>query len=682
MVFMKRVMMIGFDGADPFVMKRMMAQGKLPNTKKIIEYGVTTENCSMLGAFPSVTPPNWATIATGNWPISHGITDFWNHTLGKDLATFENNWDSRRVESEMIWETAVKAGKRSLVLNYCGAWPPRFPSDKLVMLDGTGVVPFMRTYVDGMKLVTLKKGNFKIVLQGHEVQNTSDDCIVTKDQIEQFAKADETVQQKDDFESTFEPLYDREALIMDGPILEAMKAMKKTGGSRADNMESPLKVPEGWSVQLDDSALVATVPLNNGLLRRYAVITANENGIYDTLAWYVDRKTAVPMAKIKVGEWSEWIYDTMYEEEKRVKCAYKIRLISMDEAGEKCKFLITNVTNLENTDYSYPTDFLPKLYDAIGPMIPMTRYVDAEDQTTADEIAMEGFEQIIDWHAEATKFMFKFYPDWQLFYTHIHPCDLVNHAFIDYAVPGVDENWEVYKGYVEAIYEYQDNYLGKVMEDMDDETSIIVVSDHGAVPKGVGIESAEFSSGQGIVLKIMEQLGYTKSYREPGARFATIDWSQTKAVVQRGDYIYINLKGREPYGIVEPEDYNKLVEDIISDLYAYRDPHSGKRVVSWCMNREEMLQIGMGGDHVGDIFVQQQCCFIDQHNGAPTTCSNEGYSLNNAFMMMGAGIKSGVCLKRPVRANEIVPTICELLDCPMSADAEGGAIYQGLKKYE
>ena len=101
----KRAMMIGLDGADPLVIKRLIDQGRLPNLKWVLENGVRHEDMAMLGAFPSVTPPNWASIATGCWPRTHGVTCFFNHTLGKSLGLAETNWDSGRVQAELIWET-------------------------------------------------------------------------------------------------------------------------------------------------------------------------------------------------------------------------------------------------------------------------------------------------------------------------------------------------------------------------------------------------------------------------------------------------------------------------------------------------------------------------------------------------------------------------------------------------
>ena len=65
---MKRAMMIGLDGADPVVCKRLVAEGRMPNLKKILEQGVATEKLNMMGVLPTITPPNWATLATGCYP--------------------------------------------------------------------------------------------------------------------------------------------------------------------------------------------------------------------------------------------------------------------------------------------------------------------------------------------------------------------------------------------------------------------------------------------------------------------------------------------------------------------------------------------------------------------------------------------------------------------------------------
>lgn len=79
----KRAMLLGLDGADPVLIKRMIGEGRLPNMKRIMDSGAHTENLDMLGIFPTVTPPNWTILATGNYPLTHGITCFQNATEGR-----------------------------------------------------------------------------------------------------------------------------------------------------------------------------------------------------------------------------------------------------------------------------------------------------------------------------------------------------------------------------------------------------------------------------------------------------------------------------------------------------------------------------------------------------------------------------------------------------------------------
>ena len=64
-----------------------------------------------------------------------------------------------------------------------------------------------------------------------------------------------------------------------------------------------------------------------------------------------------------------------------------------------------------------------------------------------------------------------------------------------------------------------------------------------------------------------------------------IDWSKTTAVAPRGNHIYLNLKGRNPKGIVDPADQYELERKIIDDLYNYR--MNGKRIVNIALRNKD-----------------------------------------------------------------------------------------------
>ena len=60
-----KVLLLGIDGMDPRFSKKMVEEGKMPNLKRMIEMGSAREDLMLLGAMPTITPPMWATLATG-----------------------------------------------------------------------------------------------------------------------------------------------------------------------------------------------------------------------------------------------------------------------------------------------------------------------------------------------------------------------------------------------------------------------------------------------------------------------------------------------------------------------------------------------------------------------------------------------------------------------------------------
>lgn len=107
----RKIMVIGLDGMDPDLTKRFVEEGKMPNVKKLIERGAQRENLHLLGAMPTITPAQWTTLATGAYPETHGITDFWNQDHD-ELDTIVYSLDSRLCQAEQIWNVLAENGKK------------------------------------------------------------------------------------------------------------------------------------------------------------------------------------------------------------------------------------------------------------------------------------------------------------------------------------------------------------------------------------------------------------------------------------------------------------------------------------------------------------------------------------------------------------------------------------------
>jgi predicted AlkP superfamily phosphohydrolase/phosphomutase len=195
-----------------------------------------------------------------------------------------------------------------------------------------------------------------------------------------------------------------------------------------------------------------------------------------------------------------------------------------------------------------------------------------------------------------------------------------------------------------------------------------------------------------------------------------VDWTRTKAFAQRSVYVYVNLKGRDPQGIVEPgEEYEQVRSRVIDALYAIREPGTGRRPVALAVRSEDGGIVGVHrGDHVGDVvylmdegfgtlfpFSEEQvyargyrgfgnagdwrrteALFGDRvwsHHGSQLPGLTYGLSSEKAILIMaGPGIKRGTVLPGPVWIIDAAPTVASLLGIPRPAQASGRVLEEAL----
>ena len=118
----RRVVMLGLDAMVPTMAERFLAEGVLPHFAQLVGRGCLTRT---LPVIPAQTPSNWHTIVTGATPGTHGVVQWGSHLPGEPV------WEYHRAEAfnaglcraEYLWETAARAGKHSVVMNYAG-YPP------------------------------------------------------------------------------------------------------------------------------------------------------------------------------------------------------------------------------------------------------------------------------------------------------------------------------------------------------------------------------------------------------------------------------------------------------------------------------------------------------------------------------------------------------------------------------
>ena len=112
----EKLIVLGIDGMDPRFSKAMIDEGKMPNLKKLVEMGAARADLALMGAMPTITPPMWATLATGAYPMTHGIIDY-NIRVEKDLDITMEAFLSPFCKAEQLWNVTAEAGKKTLVFH-------------------------------------------------------------------------------------------------------------------------------------------------------------------------------------------------------------------------------------------------------------------------------------------------------------------------------------------------------------------------------------------------------------------------------------------------------------------------------------------------------------------------------------------------------------------------------------
>jgi predicted AlkP superfamily phosphohydrolase/phosphomutase len=144
-------------------------------------------------------------------------------------------------------------------------------------------------------------------------------------------------------------------------------------------------------------------------------------------------------------------------------------------------------------------------------------------------------------------------------------------------------------------------------------------------------------------------------------------------------HIFINLKGREPGGIVDQANYEATQREIIDAFHSYKDPHTGRHPFILALSRENAEIINLWGDLVGDVVFALDPAFDGAH-GRHLPVGQFGISgQHSTFIMAGAGVRQGLTLKRQVCVVDVAPTLCYLLGMPMPKNVNGGIIYEALE---
>jgi predicted AlkP superfamily phosphohydrolase/phosphomutase len=294
------------------------------------------------------------------------------------------------------------------------------------------------------------------------------------------------------------------------------------------------------------------------------------------------------------GDWSDW-YRLSFEINPliRVRSITRVKIVKMDEPHFEL-FVNTLDIDPENPVFwqaiSQPMDFSADLvrisgglYETIGWGCVTMPFKDKEIDV---DTFLEDVEFTLGWRERVTYAALE-RDDFEVFFSVFSTTDRVQHMMYQFYDP-THPLYDAEKAHREvrffgetialqdvipAIYRQVDRVTGNIMDRyMREGDTLLVCSDHGFQSFHRGININNWLAENGF-LAIKADMS---SRQNSTLRF--VDWSKTRAYSLGLGMVYLNLKGREAGGIVDPADRDAVIAEIREAFLATVDPETGKKI--------------------------------------------------------------------------------------------------------
>jgi predicted AlkP superfamily phosphohydrolase/phosphomutase len=518
----RKMIILGIDGLDPDLLTKFMAEGKMPNFAQLAAQGSFRR---LTTSIPPQSPVAWSNMITGMNAGGHGIFDF----IHRDPRNFQLYFSTSRVEGP----------KHSF---HMGSW---------VIPLGSGSAE------------QLRHGKaFWEILDDHDVRN-----YIYR------------------IPANFPPIAAK------GKTLSGMGTpdLRGTYGTFTFYTDDPTAA--AGAVEGGD---VVQVEVKNNRVTTDLIgpdNTFRKNSPPAAEPFTVDVDPLEPVARIglqnqelvlKEGEWSGWI-------------PVEFRLMPLiGNVKGICRFylkqthprfqLYVSPINIDPENpalpISTPSSYSRDLAQEIGEYHTQGIAEDTKARTAGvldDKEYLEQAHTVLAEHRRAFDAEFPKFRD-GLFFFYFSSLDLNAHMMwrlTDPQSPAYDAALAAQYGTaLEEFYEQIDQVLGEVMPKVDNDTTLLVLSDHGFAPYRRSFNLNTWLLNNGYIVRKDVPSGDAS---EP---FSDVDWSRTRAYGLGLNGLYLNLRGREREGIVDPAQGGALLREIREKLLEFRDPKDGSQVIT------------------------------------------------------------------------------------------------------
>ena len=541
----QRVVVLGFDGMDYRVTRELMANGRMPNFSRVAAAGAFSP---LRTSIPPQSPVAWSSVITGLDPGAHGIFDFVHrdaHTMLPYLST-----------------TRTEAARHHLTI---GSW--QFP-------------------LTGGRVTLLRDGQpFWDVLEQHGVRTT-----IMRMPANFPPSGSATRELSGMGTPDLAGTYGTFSFFTSSPEPSAARTVS---GGRVFPVHIVSNVVRGEFVGPDHPfrtpARALTTPFT-------VYIDARENAARIVIG---DEERV-----LKTGEWTDWV-------------PIEFQLMPLQHLRGMSRFYLKQVrptfqlyaspVNLDPTTPAMPIS-TPESYAADLARVTGRFYTQGmpEDTKALSEHVLTR-DEFLEQAALAAREVERQY--WQvldgfsdgLLFYYFGNLDQVSHMLWrarDPAHPAYDAATDArYAGVIDDLYVAFDRMVGETLRRIGPDTTLIVMSDHGFTSWRRAFHLNSWLRDHGYLA-----VADPNVQADPGL-FQNVDWSRTRAYGLGLNGLYINLRGRERWGIVEAEDRGRLVEEIRQELLGTIDPATSRAAVTTTYAREQIYTDTRHFDIAPDLII-------------------------------------------------------------------------------
>jgi len=302
---------------------------------------------------------------------------------------------------------------------------------------------------------------------------------------------------------------------------------------------------------------------------------------------------------------------------------------------------------------------------------------------------------------------------WDFFMVVFTGSDRLQHCLHDHVMRIDDDEAVRQDSLTAAVRDYfvgLDEHLGDLIRAAGDDANVVVVSDHGFGPLRRTVYFNRWLADEGLLAlkptesgrslqswkKVMNAVGIRRSTlvgvgRSLGLdRFVDsrvqklnpfvggVDWARTKVYYYPVNGFFVNLVGRDMFGVVKPgAEYEAVVEDLVRRLEALLDPETGERLVPIVKRRGEIFA-GRSLATIPDVFVEfldRPCEAFFQEYDVDSFLQRPGWAngthrRDGLYVGAGPGLASGDDV-RDLEIFDIAPNLLHLMGFPIPEHMDG-----------